>query len=70
MTLRYYRNNQALVPKSLRHLSDAELGRETYVVEHKDVGTKFCASPRDEKLQRNADFEHMRSRVRGEEVQL
>ena len=67
MKLRYYKNNNAPVPNPLRHLTDDQLGRETYSVDKPDDGNPMASTPRDEKLARNADFEAMRSRVRGEE---
>jgi len=65
MKLRYYKNNMP-VPKPLRHLSDAELGRETYIIERPaDGNPNACRSDKNERM---ADFEHMRSRVRGEDA--
>jgi hypothetical protein len=66
MKLRYYKDKKTLVPKPLRHLSDAELGRETYTVERAEDGNALASTPKDDKQERNADFEHMRSRIRGE----
>lgn len=67
MKLRYYKNNNSPVPKPLRHLSDPELGRETYTVDHPDDGNPHATTRKDERAERRADWENMRARSRGED---
>lgn len=70
MKTRYFTANNSPVPKPLRHLSDAELGRETYLLDRPDDGNRLASTAGDEKRFRLADFEHLRSRARGEDAAL